>query len=85
MWFPSLEIFTEAFQYLLKTTYNKFRPLKKHVFLQPHIIDPPNEVVVWVTQDVKLHDFENIDLIYSNYIIQHQNGNWICLAQQEHN
>lgn len=28
-------------------------------------------------QDVKLHDFENIDLIYSNYIIQHQNGNSI--------
>lgn len=36
-------------------------------------------------QDVKLHDFENIDLIYSNYISQHQNGNSISLAQQESN
>lgn len=44
---------------------------------QPHIIDSAKEVVVWVMQDVKLHDFENIDLIYSNYIIQHQNGNSI--------
>lgn len=34
-------------------------------------------------QNVKLHDFEYIDLISSNYIIQHQNGNPISLAQQE--
>lgn len=36
-------------------------------------------------QDAKLHDFENTDLVYSNYIIQHQNGNPISLAQQECN
>lgn len=56
-----------------------------HVFFQPHIIDAAKEVVVWVMQDVKLHDFENVDLIYSNYIIQHQNGNSISLSQQECN
>lgn len=34
-------------------------------------------------QNVKLHDFEYIDLIHSNDIIQHPNGNPISFAQQE--
>lgn len=60
-------------------------PKRRHATFQPHIIDPATEVVVWVMRDVKLHDFENVDLIYSDGIIQHQNGNSISLAQQEGN